>query len=85
VGAILCIIGYSSGEEIVKPEILNETGVDTAVSNRSLQTIVEQGFFGAPGSLARARAACAELLFAREVIKAQTSRIAQLNLSAAQT
>ena len=52
------------------------------VSDRSLRSIVEQGFFGSPGTLADARAACAELLFARELIKAQTSRITQLNLAA---
>jgi hypothetical protein len=70
--------------ESVKPNCLNNTALDTAVSNRSLQAIVEQGFFGALGRLAEARAACAELLFARELIKAQTSRIAQLNWESAE-
>jgi hypothetical protein len=49
------------------------------VSEQILRGIVEQGFFGAPGSLADARAACAELIFARTVIEAQTARIAQLH------
>jgi hypothetical protein len=68
----------------VKSQILNDTAIDTPVSTRTLQAIVEQGFFGAPGSLADARAACAELIFARELITAQTSRIEQLDLGAAQ-
>lgn len=55
--------------------------IDTPVSEVTLRDIVEQGFFGAPGSLAEARAACAELIFARELIKAQTLRIAQLDPS----
>ena len=50
-----------------------------AVSDRTLRSIVEQGFFGGPGSLAHARSACAELIFARAMIEAQTARIAQLN------
>lgn len=53
-----------------------------AVSDRTLRTIVEQGFFGGPGSLAHARSACAELIFARAMIAAQTARIAQLNSAA---
>jgi hypothetical protein len=51
---------------------------DAPVSDAALHDIVEQGFFGAPGSLADARSACAELIFAREIIKAQTTRLAQL-------
>jgi hypothetical protein len=50
-----------------------------AVSDRTLRGIVEQGFFGSPGSLACARSACAELIFARAIIEAQTARIAQLS------
>lgn len=57
--------------------------IDAPVSDVTLRDIVEQGFFGVPGSLAEARAACAELIFARELIKAQTLRIAQLDPSAA--
>jgi hypothetical protein len=53
-----------------------------AVSDRTLRTIVEQGFFGGPGSLAHARSACAELIFARAMIEAQTARITQLNSAA---
>jgi hypothetical protein len=56
----------------------NGARTDAAVSDQTLRSIVEQGFFGALGSLADARSACAELLFARELIKAQTLRIAQL-------
>lgn len=66
----------------MKAHILNEARTDTPVSDRTLRVIVEQGFFGAPGSLADARAACAELIFAREIIKAQTTRIEQLDLRA---
>lgn len=62
----------------MKPHSLHEARTDTPVSDRTLRGIVEQGFFGSPGSLAHARAACAELIFAREVIKAQTERLAQL-------
>jgi hypothetical protein len=54
-----------------------------SVSDRTLRDIVEQGFFGAPGTLADARSACAELLFARALIAAQTARIAQLVSGAA--
>jgi hypothetical protein len=61
------------------PQISNVARTESPVSDRTLRSIVEQGFFGAPGSLAAARAACAELMFAREIIKAQTSRIAQLD------
>jgi hypothetical protein len=50
-----------------------------AVSDRTLRGIVEQGFFGGPGSLAYARSACAELIFARAVIQAQTAKIVQLS------
>jgi hypothetical protein len=57
----------------------NDAHTDTPVSDQILRNIVEQGFFDAPGSLADARAACAELIFARELIEAQTHRIAQLN------
>jgi hypothetical protein len=49
------------------------------VSDLALRAIAEQGFFGGPGSLADARSACAELIFARAVIAAQTARIAQLS------
>jgi len=54
-----------------------------SVSNQVLRNISEQGFFGAPGSLADARSACAELIFARALIEAQTARIAQLDSAAA--
>jgi hypothetical protein len=54
---------------------------DARVSDATLQGIVEQGFFGSPGSLADARSACAELIRAREIIKAQTTRIEQLDSS----
>ena len=54
------------------------TGVRPAVSDTVLRSIAEQGFFGAPGSLADARSACAELLFARAIIEAQTAKIQQL-------
>jgi hypothetical protein len=57
----------------------NSAQTDTPVSDQILRGIVERGFFDAPGSLADARAACAELMFAREIIKAQTTRIAQLD------
>jgi hypothetical protein len=57
----------------------NGAHTDTPVSDQILRGIVERGFFDAPGSLADARAACAELMFAREIIKAQTTRIAQLD------
>jgi len=60
----------------------NTARTDAPISDRILRGIVEQGFFGAPGSLADARAACAELIFAREIIKAQTTRIAQLDSGA---
>ena len=52
---------------------------DAPVSDRVLRGIVERGFFGAPGSLADARSACAELIFARTLIEAQTARIALLD------
>jgi hypothetical protein len=58
----------------------NDALTDTPISDRTLRAIVEQGFFGAPGSLANARSACAELIFAREIIRAQTTRLAQLDL-----
>jgi hypothetical protein len=54
------------------------TRAPVSVSDRTLREIAEQGFFGAPGSLADARSACAELIFARALIAAQTARIAQL-------
>lgn len=61
-------------------EFKNPGGGDNspAVSDKTLQNIVEQGFFGAPGTLAHARSACAELLFARAIIQAQTLKIAEL-------
>jgi hypothetical protein len=63
----------------MKLENLNLANMDAPISDKILRDIVERGFFGAPGSLADARAACAELMFARQVIKAQTTRIAQLD------
>jgi hypothetical protein len=60
----------------------NNAHTPAAVSDRTLRSIVEQGFFGGPGSLADARSACAELIFARAMIEAQTAKIAQLNLAA---
>lgn len=54
------------------------TRAPVSVSDRTLREIVEQGFFGAPGTLADARSACAELIFARTLIAAQTARISQL-------
>ena len=66
----------------MKQVVSNDARSDAAVSDCTLRSIVEQGFFGAPGSLAHARAACAELIFAREIIKAQTTRISQLHLDA---
>lgn len=47
----------------------------TAVGDDVLRSIAEQGFFGNAHSLADARSACAELIFARSVIEAQTARI----------
>jgi hypothetical protein len=61
----------------------NDARTDAPISDRILRAIVEQGFFGARGSLAYARAACAELIFARAFIAAQTARIAQLDSAAA--
>ena len=61
----------------------NDARTDAPISDRVLRAIVEQGFFGARGSLADARAACAELIFARALIEAQTARIAQLDSAAA--
>jgi hypothetical protein len=58
------------------------TRMPGTVSDQDLRNIVEQGFFWAPGYLAAARAACAELIFARALIDAQTARIAQLDSSA---
>jgi hypothetical protein len=49
-----------------------------AVSDQVLRSIAEQGFFGSTGSLAAARSACAELIFARAMIQAQTARLVQL-------
>lgn len=49
------------------------------VSNRQLGSIAEYGFFLTPGSLAAARAACAELVFARAMIEAQTATIEALH------
>jgi len=65
----------------MKQAILSDARTDAPVSDSTLRSIVEQGFFGSPGSLAYARAACAELIFAREIIRAQTVRIAQLHLA----
>ncbi len=53
-----------------------------AVSDRALRSIVDHGFFAGPGSLTDARSACAELIFARAMIAAQTAKIAQLNAAA---
>ena len=61
----------------------NDARTDAPISDRVLRAIVEQGFFGARGSLADARAACAELIFARALIEAQTARIVQLDSAAA--
>jgi hypothetical protein len=58
------------------------TRTPVSVSDQVLRSISEQGFFGAPGSLADARSACAELLFARALIEAQTARIVQLDSAA---
>jgi hypothetical protein len=58
------------------------TRTPVSVSDRALRNISEQGFFGAPGSLADARSACAELIFARALIEAQTARIVQLDSAA---
>ncbi|MEO7207581.1 MAG: hypothetical protein ABI145_12520 [Steroidobacteraceae bacterium] len=69
----------------MKPNFSNDARTDAPVGDQTLRIIVEQGFFGAPGTLADARAACAELIFARELIRAQTTRISQLNLGAAET
>jgi hypothetical protein len=49
------------------------------VSDGQLGSIAEQGFFLTPGSLAAARAACAELVFARAMIEAQTATIEALH------
>jgi hypothetical protein len=66
-------------------ESRSENTRTVSVSDRILRDIVEQGFFGAPGTLAYARSACAELIFARELIQAQTARIAQLDPVAAKS
>jgi hypothetical protein len=58
------------------------TRTPVSVSDRILRNISEQGFFGEPGTLADARSACAELIFARTLIEAQTARIAQLHSAA---
>jgi hypothetical protein len=58
------------------------TRTPVTVSDSVLRNISEQGFFGAPGSLADARSACAELIFARALIEAQTARIVQLDSAA---
>jgi hypothetical protein len=55
---------------------------DTAVSDATLRSIVEQGFFNSPGSLAHARSACAELILARKIIKSQAARLMQLEVAA---
>jgi hypothetical protein len=49
-----------------------------AVSDQTLRSIVEDGFFGGSGTLADARSACAEMICARAVIEPQTTKIAQL-------
>lgn len=54
------------------------------MSDQVLGSIAEQGFFLAPGSLAAARSACAELIFARALIDAQTATIDALNARLAQ-
>jgi hypothetical protein len=64
---------------LMKSVGLSQICQQAPVSDQTLRSIVEAGLFTAPGSLADARSACAELLFAREVIKAQTTRIAQLD------
>lgn len=61
----------------------NDARTDAPISDQILRGIVEQGFFGSRGSLADARAACAELIFARTLIEAQTAHIAQLNAAPA--
>jgi hypothetical protein len=66
-------------------ESRSENTRTVSVSDRILRNIVEQGFFGAPGTLADARSACAELIFARELIQAQTARIAELDSAAAKS
>ena len=60
----------------------NTVNNPAALSDQTLRSIVDQGFFAAPGSLAKARSACAELIFARAMIKAQTAKIAQLDSAA---
>ena len=54
------------------------------MSDQALGTIADQGFFVTPGSLAAARSACAELIFARAMIEAQTATIEALNNRLAQ-
>ncbi len=54
------------------------------MSDQALDTIAELGFFVTPGSLAAARSACAELIFARAMIDAQTATIEALNARLAQ-
>ena len=61
------------------------TRTPVSVSDQVLRNISEHGFFGAPGSLADARSACAELIFARALIEAQTARIVQLDSAAAKS
>jgi hypothetical protein len=60
----------------------NSAPQPAAVSNRTLRSIAEQGFFGSVGTLSDARSACAELIFARALIEAQTAKIEQLGLAA---
>ena len=50
-----------------------------SVSDQVLGAIAELGFFLTPNSLAAARSACAELIFARAMIDAQTAAIEALN------
>jgi hypothetical protein len=57
----------------------NSARTDAPPSDATLHGIVEEGFFGAPGSLADARSACAELILARQIIKAQKVRLLQLD------
>ncbi len=55
-----------------------ELAPPAAVSDDQLRLIAEQGFFGCAHTLADARSACAELIFARSVIEAQTAKIKEL-------
>jgi hypothetical protein len=72
-------LGASAEEDAVESNGPDNAQKPAAVSDRTLRSIVEQGFFGGPGSLADARSACAELIFARAIIEAQTAKIVQLS------